>query len=224
MRAALDAEVAAPAQAEGRSVLRRVLFWTHLSAAAVAGVVIGLLSLTGAALVLERPVLAWLTPRTADASAPWLPVDELLSRARAARPGVAPPPSPSTPTRAPPWVALGRSGGVGLDGRTGALQGGSAPAVRNAFPKLEELHRWFLLSGDAREAGEGIVGASSLLFLFLALTGPFLWIPRRWSAAAVRRISWFRRGIEAGRETRTGTTCSASGASPCWSWSRCPAW
>jgi uncharacterized iron-regulated membrane protein len=90
MSAAPDAEVAAPAQAEGRSVVRRVLFWTHLSAGAVAGLVIGLLSLTGAALALERPMLAWLTPRSTDAAAPWLPVDELLSRARAARPGVAP--------------------------------------------------------------------------------------------------------------------------------------
>ena len=30
--------------------------------------------------------------------------------------------------------------------------------LRNAFRKLEELHRWLLLSGDAREAGEGIAG------------------------------------------------------------------
>ena len=58
MRAVSDAEVTAPAQAEGRSAVRRVLFWTHLSAGAVAGLVIGLLSLTGAALALERPVLA----------------------------------------------------------------------------------------------------------------------------------------------------------------------
>jgi uncharacterized iron-regulated membrane protein len=195
MSAAPDAEVAAPAQAEGRSVVRRVLFWTHLSAGAVAGLVIGLLSLTGAALALERPMLAWLTPRSTDAAAPWLPVDELLSRARAARPGVAPTAVTLNAETGPAWVALGRSGGLGLDGHTGALQGGSAPSVREAFRKIEELHRWLMLSGDARETGEGIVGACTLLFLFLALTGPFLWIPKRWSTVAIRRVSWFRRGL-----------------------------
>jgi uncharacterized iron-regulated membrane protein len=195
MRAAADTEVAAPAQAEGRSVVRRVLFWTHLSAGAVAGLVIGLLSLTGAALALERPVLAWLTLRSAEAAAPWLPIDELLSRARAARPGVAPTAVTLNADAGTAWVALGRSGGVGLDGHTGALQGGSAPAVRETFRKIEELHRWLLLSGDARETGEGIVGACTLLFLFLALTGPFLWIPKRWSTVATRRISWFRSGL-----------------------------
>jgi uncharacterized iron-regulated membrane protein len=64
-----------------------------------------------------------------------------------------------------------------------------------AFQKVEELHRWLLLSGDGREVGEGIVGAATLLFLFLALTGPFLWLPRRWTATAVRRISTFGRGL-----------------------------
>jgi uncharacterized iron-regulated membrane protein len=67
--------------------------------------------------------------------------------------------------------------------------------VREGFRKVEDLHRWLLLSGDARETGERIVGAATLLFLFLALTGPFLWIPRRWSAATLRRISWFRHGL-----------------------------
>ena len=93
MTTAVESGVASrPAQAEGQSLLRRVPFWTHLTAGSVAGVFIGLLSLTGAALVLERPVLALATPGTANAAAPWLPVDALLSRARAARPAWLRPP------------------------------------------------------------------------------------------------------------------------------------
>jgi len=187
--------VSRPAQAEGHSLLRRVLFWTHLTAGAVAGLVIGLLCLTGALLVLERPVLALVTPPTASPSAPWLPVDLLLSRARATRPGT--PPTGITLDRdaGTAWVAFGRAGGVGLDGHTGELQGTSVPTVRAAFQKLEELHRWLLLSGDGRELGQRIVGAATLLFLILALTGPFLWMPRRWSRWTVRRAAWFRRGL-----------------------------
>jgi len=179
----------------GRSLLRRVLFWTHLGAGSVAGIVIGLLALTGAALVLQRPVMALVTPATAKPEAPWLPVDELLSRARAARPGSAPTAITLDREGGTAWVALGRAGGIGLDGHTGDLQDARVPAVRAAFQKLEELHRWLLLSGDGREVGEGIVGAATLLFLFLALSGPFLWLPRRWTATAVRRISRFGRGL-----------------------------
>ena len=196
MTTALATETAPrAAQAEGQSWLRRVLFWTHLSAGSVAGLFIGLLSLTGAALVLERPVLSLLTPATADASAPWVPVDALLSSARADRTGVAPTAITLDRERGTAWIALGRAGGVSLDGHTGALQETAAPAVRAAFQKVEELHRWLLLSGDGREIGQRIVGASTLLFLFLGLTGPFLWMPRRWTGWTVRRVAWFRRGL-----------------------------
>jgi uncharacterized iron-regulated membrane protein len=173
-------------------LLRRVLFWTHLSAGSVAGLFIGLLSLTGAALVLERPVLSLLTPATAEASASWVPVDALLSRART---GVAPTAITLDRERGTAWIALGRAGGVSLDGHTGELQETAAPAVRAAFQKVEELHRWLLLSGDGREIGQRVVGASTLLFLFLGLTGPFLWMPRRWTGWTVRRVAWFRRGL-----------------------------
>jgi uncharacterized iron-regulated membrane protein len=193
MTTALATETAPrAAQAEGQSLLRRVLFWTHLSAGSVAGLFIGLLSLTGAALVLERPVLSLLTPATAEASASWVPVDALLSRART---GVAPTAITLDRERGTAWIALGRAGGVSLDGHTGELQETAAPAVRAAFQKVEELHRWLLLSGDGREIGQRVVGASTLLFLFLGLTGPFLWMPRRWTGWTVRRVAWFRRGL-----------------------------
>jgi uncharacterized iron-regulated membrane protein len=179
----------------GRSLLRRVLFWMHLGAGSVAGLVIGLLGLTGAALVLQRPVMALVTPATARPEAPWLPVDELLSRARAARPGSAPTAITLDREGGTAWVALGRAGGVGLDGHTGELQDTRLPAVRAAFQKVEELHRWLLLPGDGRDLGEGIVGAATVLFLVLGLTGPLLWLPRRWTTIAVRRISLFGRGL-----------------------------
>ena len=196
MTTALATDAASrPAQAVRHSLLRQVLFWTHLTAGSVAGVFIGLLCLTGALLVLERPVLALATPRTASPSASWLPVDLLLSRARATRPGTAPTGITLDRDAGTAWVAFGRAGGVGLDGHTGELHGARAPSVRATFQKVEDLHRWLLLSGDGREVGQRIVGAATLLFLILALTGPFLWMPRRWTRWTVRRAAWFRRGL-----------------------------
>jgi uncharacterized iron-regulated membrane protein len=196
MTTAVEPRVASrPAQPEGHSLLRRVLFWTHLTAGSVAGLFIGLLSLSGAALVLERPVLALFTPGTANDSAPWLRVDALVARARAVRPSAAPTAVTLDRERGTAWIALGRAGGVDLDGHTGEPQGTAVPAVRAAFQKVEELHRWLLLSGDGRQVGQRIVGAATLLFLLLGLTGPFLWIPRRWTRWTVRRVAWFRRGL-----------------------------
>jgi len=180
---------------EHPSLLRRVLFWMHLAAGSIAGLFIGLLSLTGAALVLERPLLALVNPTTTGASAPWVPVDALLSAARASGPGAAPTAITLDRERRTAWVAFGRSGGIGVDARTGEPQGTSAPAVRAAFQEVEELHRWLLLSGDGREVGQRIVGSATLLFLFLGLSGPFLWMPRSWTGWTVRRVAWFRRGL-----------------------------
>jgi uncharacterized iron-regulated membrane protein len=72
----------------------------------------------------------------------------------AARPGAAPTAVTLDRERGTAWVTLGRAGGVGLDGHTGELQGTRAPAVRAAFQKVEELHRWLLLPGDGREVGQ----------------------------------------------------------------------
>ena len=40
----------------------------------------------------------------------------------------------------------------------------------------------------ARVTGKAITGACNLAFLFLALSGMYLWLPRRWTAAAVAAV------------------------------------
>jgi uncharacterized iron-regulated membrane protein len=37
-----------------------------------------------------------------------------------------------------------------------------------------------------------VTGASNLAFFFLALSGPYLWLPRSWSWSNVRAVLWFR--------------------------------
>ena len=62
-----------------------------------------------------------------------------------------------------------------------------------------DWHRWL---GDrtasGRAIGKAITGACNAAFLFLALSGLYLWWPRRWNRAAMRLSLWFRRGL-AGR-------------------------
>ncbi|HEX6739367.1 MAG TPA: PepSY domain-containing protein, partial [Vicinamibacteria bacterium] len=69
--------------------LRKAVFWCHLSAGTIAGLVVLVMSVTGVLLSFERQIVAWadgmrVTP-PAD-GAPRLRPQALLERARAARP------------------------------------------------------------------------------------------------------------------------------------------
>jgi uncharacterized iron-regulated membrane protein len=56
-------------------------------------------------------------------------------------------------------------------------------------------HRWFALTGDNRDIGRAITGACNLGFLFLVVSGFYLWFPRNWSRQALRNVTWFRTGL-----------------------------
>jgi uncharacterized iron-regulated membrane protein len=49
------------------------------------------------------------------------------------------------------------------------------------------------LEGEKRQLGRSLTGAANLAFLGLALSGMYLWLPRRWSKNNVRAVLWFRR-------------------------------
>jgi uncharacterized iron-regulated membrane protein len=51
------------------------------------------------------------------------------------------------------------------------------------------------MEGAGRPTGRLITGASNAGFLFLVLSGTYLWVPRVISSAHVRQVLWFRRGL-----------------------------
>ncbi len=53
-------------------------------------------------------------------------------------------------------------------------------------------HRWFALDGEARLVGRTLTAVSNLGFLFLILSGLFLWWPRRQTRMTLRQAVWFR--------------------------------
>ena len=58
-----------------------------------------------------------------------------------------------------------------------------------------DWHRALGFSGENRAIGRAITGACNAAFLFLALSGLYLWWPRRWTGARLRKSIWFRRGL-----------------------------
>ncbi len=60
--------------------------------------------------------------------------------------------------------------------------------------ELRNWHRYVALSGDQRPIGKGLTGAGNLLFLFLAISGIYIWVPRVWAWRSFKPVMWFRRG------------------------------
>jgi uncharacterized iron-regulated membrane protein len=171
-------------------MFRKILFWSHLAVGLTAGVIILLMSVTGVLLMYEKQIIAYVD-RTAQppANAPAMPVEALL----AALPGAS-----NVTMRSgtgEPWtVVMGRET-VLVDPANGRVLGPQTPGVRAFFRLVTDWHRW-LGAGAANRAGpRAITGASNLLFLFLVVSGLYLWLPRKWAWPSVRAVLWFRGGL-----------------------------
>jgi uncharacterized iron-regulated membrane protein len=180
--------------------LRRVIFWCHLLAGTLAGVVILLMSVTGVLLAYEKQISYWadtrqyhIAPPSSDARR--LPVETLLARVRETQPAN---PSSITTRSAPDAPAsFGYTGGrnIYVNPYTGEMLGEGSPGVRGFFRTVTDWHRWLGAKGDTRPAARAVTGAANLCFLFLVMSGFYLWWPRAFTRKHFRRGLWFRRGI-----------------------------
>ncbi|WP_334319341.1 PepSY-associated TM helix domain-containing protein, partial [Termitidicoccus mucosus] len=177
-----------------KKFFRSALFWTHLAAGIIAGVVIAIMSFTGAALAFEKELIAWaerdirrVAPPSPDAAP--LPFDELARRAREAKPDFSPASiaidaDPSAPLT---LAAAGRGAPVYYQNQyTGELIPRGAPGMRAFMGAMFAWHRWLGLEGDQRAAGKAVTGACNLAFAFLAVSGLYLWWPRNWTWKGLR--------------------------------------
>lgn len=178
------------------SALRRTLFWLHLAAGLVAGVAIGVMCVTGAALAFEKQIVAW-AERDArrveiPVNAPRLPLAELAQRLRATHPDARP---TAIVVSADPRDAVtfqfGRDAALYANPYTGEVRAPASTRVHNSLHTLEEWHRWLALGGDSRPVGKAVNGACNLAFCFLALSGLYLWWPRSLSWRSVRAVAVF---------------------------------
>ncbi|MEO5818967.1 MAG: PepSY-associated TM helix domain-containing protein [Vicinamibacteraceae bacterium] len=181
--------------------IRTLFFWLHLTAGLLAGVVVLVMSATGVLLTFEKQVVYYadtrnitLTPPASAEAA--LPIDEVLARVRAT--GLVAEPSGVTVRRdpaAPVAVAVGQGTVAYVDPYTGRLLGRGDAGVRAFFRSVTDWHRWLAATGEYRTTGRAVTGASNLAFLFMVLSGAYLWIPRTWAWRAVKQVIWFRGGL-----------------------------
>lgn len=183
-----------------RLPFRTLIFWLHLAAGLIAGSIVLIMSVTGVLLMYEQQMLEWaerdLRSVQPPSGAARLPVEHLLGEVLAARPGA----SPSSLTlqsdpAASAQVSLGREQMLYVDPYTGRVIGEGSKKVRGAFHAITDWHRWLGTEGEGRERGRAITGACNLAFLFLVVSGLYLWFPRKWTRRQVRNVTWFRSGL-----------------------------
>ena len=177
---------------------RSLLFWLHLTAGVIAGLVVIVMSATGVALTYEKQVLEWAdsglrsAPRVEGTRR--LEPSELVQAAARHRPEMEPTGvTLRSAADAPASVSAGREQ-LYLDAYSGQVLGAPSPGgVRLFMAAMRSWHRWLSVEGPSRTTARAVTGWSNMLFLFLVMSGMYLWLPRVWNRASVAAVAFFRR-------------------------------
>jgi uncharacterized iron-regulated membrane protein len=180
---------------------RKTIFWLHLIAGVVAGAIILVMCVTGAAIAFEKEAIAAaeksVAKVTPPADATRLPLEELLAKVAEAKPGAPSGVTVFADPAAAVLVAFGRTNTVYVNPYSGEAKEAAATTTRGLMRTLTDWHRWLGREGDGRAVGKAITGACNVAFLFLAVSGLILWAPRVWSWTSVRAVMvlrWNARG------------------------------
>jgi uncharacterized iron-regulated membrane protein len=198
--------------------LRTLIFWPHLIAGVTAGLVILVMSVTGVLLTYERQLIAWSDSRYRSVppalSTSRLPVEELLHAVQREHPDLTP--TAITIGAAPdaPVVLALQQRNVYVDAYSARVLGEGSQGVRRVMSRLRAWHRWLAIEGEGRPIARAITGWSNLLFLFIVVSGLYLWFPRRWSWQRVRPVVWFTRASGKARDFNWHNTIGVWSAIP----------
>jgi uncharacterized iron-regulated membrane protein len=178
---------------------RNIVFWLHLMGGCVAGVVILTMSVTGALLAFERQITASVDAPVVLQSQPGAvseaKLEPILTTLESSGRGVPSELLLHNSAKAPVEARFGRQATLFLNPWTAEIIGQPNENLRGFFGSVERIHRSLGL-GMQNAMGRGIVGAANLVFLFMVVSGMYLWLPKVLSFAALRIRLLFRSGIK----------------------------
>ena len=177
--------------------LRTILFWMHLCAGFTAGVVIFLLALTGAVRAFENQtrVLLGAPQVVRSAGAVTVSLDALVEAAAKIRNAVPERIEINRDASRPAQASFGPGDSIYLNPYTA-----EALASRNGW-----VNTFFEIAGNVHHAlgmqrddprGRAITDCANFLFVFIVVSGAYLWLPRVWNAANVKIRALFKPGLK----------------------------
>src|SRR5579875_3399057 len=183
----------------GGRMIRKALFWLHLSVGVTAGVFIFVMAATGVALSFERQIVDFVdrdirsVPVSQDPQP--RPLNDLLQVVRRAGLGEPTAILIRKQPQASIQFSIGRNKAVYVDPYSGAVLGASSVRTHQFFSAVERLHRALGAPLGPRNIGHWLAAISNFLFGVLILLGMFLWLPRKWSWTSLRASIAFRSGL-----------------------------
>ena len=191
---------------------RTVVFWMHLAAGVTAGVIVLIMSITGALLALKPQILDTVYANvrlvTPPRGGPRLGVQALVASVRTARPDA----RPTTVTlqadrTASASVALERDGTIYVDPYSGRVLGEGSRRAQLFFRTVEDWHRSLGVSGEQRAAARAMGQQPAVPSRRESASGQRWW----WSGDPAARGG--RPGGAAARQSRPGVgACRRAGA------------
>ena len=180
-------------------LFRKVLFWMHLCAGLFSAIVVVTISMTGVLLTYELQLQQWeaggTVTKPASPETERLPLEALVA---AAGKGQIEPPSTiavsSDPAQAV-TLSWGREATVMVNPYTAEVLPEGPTTVRDGLSKLRSWHRWLGQEGESRDFGRSITGVCNMAFLFIVVSGLYLWLPRKWSLNSVKVVALFKGGL-----------------------------
>jgi uncharacterized iron-regulated membrane protein len=178
---------------------RNIVFWLHLVGGCVAGVVILTMSVTGTLLAFERQITTLIDTPVVLQSQPGAvaetKLEPILAALQNSGRGVPSELVLHNSPNAPVEARFGRQATLFLNPWTAEIIGQPNESLRGFFGSVERIHRSLGL-GMQNGMGRGIVAAANLAFLFMVVSGMYLWLPKVFSFAALRIRLLFRSGIK----------------------------
>jgi uncharacterized iron-regulated membrane protein len=181
--------------------LRKIVFWLHLCAGVFAGIVVLIMSITGVALTYQKQMTEWADrsywPAPAAPGSPLMPIGSLIEQVLKENPAA----KPSAvvfyaEAGSPAVVTAGPGRNLIVDRHTGKVAGEGSKSIRDFFSVMTTWHRYLGADATSRPVGKAITGACNLAFLFIVVSGFFLWWPRTWTRQALRSVTWFKSGVK----------------------------
>lgn len=183
-------------------MFRKAIFWMHLVSGVVAGLVVLMMSVTGVILTYERQLLAledqayYAEPEAGQAR---LSAEALVAAATADATFTPQSIVISADPAAPAVLSAGRSGTRYLNPYTAEIYTPHSESLGAFLSAVRGWHRWFNVSGEGRDTARMVTGASNLMFLFLVLSGLYLWLPAVYRWSTMRMRLWFHPNAKSGQ-------------------------
>jgi uncharacterized iron-regulated membrane protein len=178
--------------------VRTIVFWLHLALGCLAGLVILAMSVTGVLLAFERQINVWADApavlQSQSQTTAQAPLDSLLANLKNDGQGVPSELILHSSPKAPVEARFGRERTLYLNPWTGEIIGEPSKGTRTFFSSVERIHRSLGL-GMQSAFGRGATGAANLAFLFMLLSGLYLWLPKAFNLANIKNRVLLRRAL-----------------------------